>query len=50
MSKAIYTPVNLFLNDFVSILMSELGRNIIGIYLYGSFATNEFDENLSDID
>jgi predicted nucleotidyltransferase len=50
MSSTVYSQVKLFLKDFVSILESTLGQNLIGAYLYGSFATADFDEALSDID
>ncbi len=50
MAFTTYQPAQLVLEDFAITLKSALGRNLAGIYLYGSFATGEFDEDLSDLD
>jgi len=38
------------LQDLVADLENALGQNLIGIYLYGSLATGDFVDGLSDID
>jgi len=41
---------NTILEDFVSMLEPALGEMLIGVYLYGSLATGDFNESQSDID
>jgi predicted nucleotidyltransferase len=38
------------LQDLVADLKDDLGQNLIGLYLYGSLATDDFVDGLSDID
>ena len=40
----------MMLNDLVSTLELKLGENLIGVYLYGSLATEDFVEGKSDVD
>jgi hypothetical protein len=42
--------VNELLDELVSGLQAALGDDCIGLYLYGSLATGDFDEACSDID
>lgn len=45
-----YRDVNLFLQILLDNVRAVLGDYFIGMYLYGSLATGDFDPNRSDID
>ena len=45
-----YDDINLFLQILLDNVRAVLGNYFIGMYLYGSLATGEFDANRSDID
>ena len=50
MSPTPYDDMNLFLQILLDNVRAVLGNYFIGMYLYGSLATGEFDANRSDID
>jgi len=50
MSPTPYDDINLFLQIFLGDVRSVLNDYFIGMYLYGSLATGDFDANRSDID
>jgi len=50
MSKIANPHIETLLKDFVSSLKDALSGDLVGVYLYGSQATGDFDENTSDID
>jgi predicted nucleotidyltransferase len=41
-------------NDLVNVLLSQmqtiLGDDLVGLYLYGSLATGDYDDDISDVD
>ena len=45
-----YDDINLFLQILLDNVRAILGDYFIGMYLYGSLATGDFDANRSDID
>lgn len=45
-----YADVNTILSDLLARVQVILGDNFVGMYLYGSLATNTFDPDSSDID
>jgi predicted nucleotidyltransferase len=45
-----YSEVNAILADLLSGLKSTLGKQFVGLYLYGSLATGDFDPQRSDVD
>ena len=46
----LYPEVNRVLLDLLDRVSDNLGENFIGMYLYGSLATDEFEPSRSDID
>lgn len=45
-----YKNINKLLNTLLSQMQSVLGEKLVGLYLYGSLVTDDFDQNVSDID
>lgn len=45
-----YQAVNLIVNDYLDQLTKLLGKQIVGVYLYGSLTYNDFHSQSSDID
>lgn len=45
-----YEDINTLLDVLLTRIQSVLGTNIIGVYLYGSLASGDFDPDVSDID
>jgi len=45
-----YTAINALLSDLLSRVQQLLGKQFIGLYLYGSLASGEFGPQRSDID
>ena len=50
MSPTPYYDINLFLQILLDNVRGVLGDYFVGMYLYGSLATGDFDPNKSDID
>ncbi|MFA5932866.1 MAG: aminoglycoside adenylyltransferase domain-containing protein [Microgenomates group bacterium] len=50
MSPTQYPDINNLLQIILSKIQSVLGGKLIGLYLYGSLVTGDFDQNISDID
>ena len=50
MRKIIYPEIKLLLDELTSRQREILGEKLIGIYLYGSLVTGDFDPKISDID
>lgn len=50
MQPAIYPHINEFLNNLLTQMRSILGDKLVGLYLYGSLLTGDYDDNLSDVD
>jgi predicted nucleotidyltransferase len=49
-SSTAYPHVNTMLRDLLTRLRSILGEKLIGMYLYGSLVTGDYDDALSDVD
>jgi predicted nucleotidyltransferase len=45
-----YPHVNEFLDTLLARLQRVLGQKLVGLYLYGSLVTGDFDDDTSDID
>ena len=45
-----YPHVNALLDEWVAQLQAALGHKLVGVYLYGSLVTGDFDDAISDID
>lgn len=45
-----YPEVEALLNDLLSQMQRILGEKLVGLYLYGSLVTGDFDRAISDID
>lgn len=45
-----YKNVDTLLDVLVTQILSVLGGNLVGVYLYGSLVSGDFDHDLSDID
>jgi predicted nucleotidyltransferase len=45
-----YSDVNAVLQELLTAVQPILGRQFIGLYLYGSLAASDFHPNRSDID
>ncbi len=45
-----YAHVNDFLVDLLARMQSVLGEKLVGLYLYGSLVTSDYDDTVSDID
>ena len=45
-----YPQVNQLINTLLSDLQIILGDDLVGVYLFGSLMTGDFDESISDID
>ena len=45
-----YPDVNRLLDSLLSRMQHILGEKLVGLYLYGSLATGDFDHDVSDID
>jgi predicted nucleotidyltransferase len=45
-----YPPINTFLDILLSRMQAILGDKLVGLYLYGSLVTGDFDDDVSDID
>jgi hypothetical protein len=45
-----YPEINALLNDLLSRVQQLLGKQFVGLYLYGSLASGDFDVQRSDID
>ena len=43
-------PVAPFLDHLANVLQADLGRNVVGLYVYGSLTQNAFDARRSDVD
>lgn len=50
MQPTAYPHVNQLLVNLLDRLQTVLGEKLIGLYLYGSLVTGDFDDHLSDID
>src|SRR5437899_12936465 len=50
MQATSYPDINSVLDDLLSRIQSILGKKLIGIYLYGSLVSGDFDTESSDID
>lgn len=42
--------INIFLDTLASVLQAALGRNLVGLYVYGSLTQRAFDPRRSDVD
>jgi hypothetical protein len=49
-NKTVYTQINAVLDDLVAGVLSLTGDKLIGIYLFGSLACDDFYEKSSDVD
>lgn len=45
-----YPQINVLLHRLLTELQSALGDNLLGLYLYGSLASGDFDERSGDVD
>lgn len=45
-----YANVNNFLNNLLAQMQRVLGQKLVGLYLYGSLVTRDYDDSVSDID
>ncbi len=45
-----YTEINELIKELLNGIQAVLGNKLAGLYLYGSLAIGDFDENISDID
>lgn len=45
-----YEDVNTLLGALLARIRSVLGINLVGVYLYGSLPSGDFDPDVSDID
>ena len=45
-----YPDVNILLDNLLFQMQQVLGANLVGLYLYGSLVTGDFDHDCSDID
>jgi predicted nucleotidyltransferase len=45
-----YLAVNALLEEVLSLQQKILGKKLVGLYVYGSLVTGDFDLNVSDID
>src|SRR5258708_19632042 len=50
MSRIPFQHVATLLDHLSSQLQADLGRNVVGLYVYGSLTQNAFDVRLSDVD
>lgn len=50
MPKTAYPHLNKFLELLLRRIQSILGKKLVGLYLYGSLSTGDFDYETSDID
>lgn len=50
MSTTQYPEINKLLDELLEKIKSILGEKLVGLYLYGSLATGDFNPNVSDID
>ncbi len=49
-ASTISPPVNALLDQLLPQMQAILGSRLVGVYLYGSLVTGDFDETVSDID
>src|SRR5689334_18419057 len=45
-----YPHINRLLADLLARMQAILGDKLVGLYLYGSLVTGDFDDTVSDID
>jgi hypothetical protein len=45
-----YSHINALLDEIRASMQATLGHKLVGLYLYGSLVTGDFDDSLSDID
>lgn len=50
MEPAAYDDINRLLADLLDRMQQDLGRKLLGLYLYGSLVWGDFDQDISDID
>jgi hypothetical protein len=50
MPRAPLQPVETLLHHVAGLLQADLGRNVVGLYVYGSLTQNAFDARRSDVD
>lgn len=50
MQATSYPDINILLESLLSRIQSILGKKLVGLYLYGSLVTGDFDNGTSDID
>jgi predicted nucleotidyltransferase len=50
MQPTVYPHINEVLNSILARLQGTLGEKLIGLYLFGSLVTGDYDDGCSDID
>lgn len=50
MNATHYQDINKLLTNLLFRMQNILGEKLVGLYLYGSLATGDFNQNVSDID
>src|SRR4051812_45976805 len=50
MQPTSHPNINTLLTELVSEMEKVLGEKLVGLYLYGSLVTGDFDDDISDID
>ena len=50
MQPTAYPPVNALLESLLAQMQAILGNKLVGVYLYGSLVTGDFDPGISDVD
>jgi hypothetical protein len=50
MRATAYPSIDRLLDDLLDRMQQVLGQNLVGLYLYGSLVTGDFDPGISDID
>jgi hypothetical protein len=50
MQPTLYPHINTLLDELLARLQMVLGDKLVGLYLYGSLVTGDFDDDTSDID
>jgi hypothetical protein len=50
MGQTAYPYINTLLGNILTQMQSILGTKLVGLYLYGSLVTRDFDSDISDID
>jgi hypothetical protein len=50
MMPTTYPQINVLLDSLLSQMQGVLGEKLVGLYLYGSLVTGDFDQGISDLD